>query len=271
MKKMKVVAALDNSPVARAVLSTAAAIAELLAARVEAVHVREAGPATTAAAVAEAERTALSLSDGPTAGALVAASDGDDVCALVLGMRAAPAGHRPVGPTAGEVITTVGKPVVVVPEHSALPVRVKSVLIPLDGTASTSAAMERTIEWARDAQLDVHLLHVYEAASLPFFDDQSHHEAPAWSREFRQRHSPRTADVHVQVRTGIPGDVVLAVAHELEAGMIALAWLQELLPERARVVQSVLALSSVPVLLVPASSREREPVSAIAAGREAGQ
>lgn len=110
----KVISALDNSPAARAVLATAGNLARLFAAEVEALHVGEDGDASARQA---AEQAGLELRrvDGPIVNALVDAAAAEDVAALVVGTRRFPVGGRPVGTTALDVITSLLKPVVVVP------------------------------------------------------------------------------------------------------------------------------------------------------------
>jgi len=260
MSKQRVVAAVGNDEAARAVLLVAAKMAETRAARVEAIHVLEDDP-TRAAAAAQAAEVAFRIRRGPTVAALIAASEEEDVCALVLGTSSTRTDNRPIGHIAAQVIAAVRKPVLMVPADSPYPVRVKSLLVPLDATASTSAALGSTIEWARAADVEVHLLHVHEDSAMPFFDDQPHHEASAWKREFAQRNSPRADEVRLEVRTGQPKDAVLALTAEISADIIALAWNQDLSPDRARLVRPVLAQSPVPVLLVPTSPRETETVS----------
>jgi nucleotide-binding universal stress UspA family protein len=247
----KVIAALDNSLAAGTVLATAASLARLFGVGVEAVHVREDGD-RLARSEAEAAGLALRTLDGPTVEALVAAGRDEDVLAVVVGSRRLPLTGKPVGTTALEVITSVLKPVAVVPPDAARPGTLERVLVPLEGTVSTSIAPKAIIELAQDAHLDVVILHVHDAESLPAFTDQPQHQAEAWGQEFLDRYCPWGLDkVTLELRIGRRAEQILAVAEEVQADVIALGWSQELAAGRAPVVREVLERGRIPALLVP--------------------
>ena len=109
----KVVAALDNSAAAGSVVATAQNLAAVFDADVEAVHVGEDGD-RIAAAIARNAKLELRRLEGPVVPALARAAAHPDAVALVVGTRGLPVG-REVGSTALEVITSVRRPVVVVP------------------------------------------------------------------------------------------------------------------------------------------------------------
>jgi nucleotide-binding universal stress UspA family protein len=245
----KVIAALDNSLAAGTVLSTAASLAKLFAAEVEALHVADDGDGIARQEAASAD-VRFRIAAGPTVPTLVAAASQDDVAALVLGARGLPG--RPVGSTALEVMTSLIKPVVVVPPNAERTSQVRRVLVPLEGTASTSLAPRGIIELACDAALEVVILHVHEADSLPAFTDQPQHDARAWKDEFVARYSPRgISEVSLELRVGRREDEILAAAEETGSQLIALGWSQELASGRAPVIREVLERGRIPVLLVP--------------------
>jgi nucleotide-binding universal stress UspA family protein len=249
--RRRVIAALDNSLAAGTVLSTAANLGVLFAADVDALHVCEDGD-RIAQQEAAAAGLVLRRVAGPTVPALVKAASEDDVAALVVGTRALPAGGRPVGSTALEVITSLLKPVVVVPPNAEHKSPLRRVLIPLEGTTSTSLAPKGIFELARDADLDVVVLHVHDADSLPAFTDQPQHEARAWGEEFVARYCPwGIGGISVELRVGRRGEQILAAAEETKSHLIALGWSQELAAGRAPVVREVLERGRIPVLLVP--------------------
>jgi Universal stress protein family len=96
------------------------------------------------------------------------------------------------------------------------------------------------------------VLHVHSPATVPAFADHDPHAARAWEREFLSRYVATPHDrVTLVRRLGVPADDVVAVAGEVAADLIVLAWSQELSPGRARVVSETLADSSIPVLLLP--------------------
>jgi nucleotide-binding universal stress UspA family protein len=247
----KVIAALDNSLAAGAVLATAGNLAELFDAKVEALHVGEDGDAS---ARAEAARAGLQLHRiaGPTVPALVEAAAAEDVAALVVGTRRLPVGGRPVGTTALDVITSLLKPVAVVPPDAFRRSALQRVLVPLEGTAASSLAPRGIIELAHDADLDVVVLHVHDASTLPAFTDQPQHQARAWADEFVARYCPwGIGKVNVELRVGRPAEQIVAAAEETGTHLIALGWSQEIDWGRAPVVREVLERGRIPVLLVP--------------------
>ena len=255
----KVLAAIDNSAAARPVLSTAVAVAELLGADVEAVHAREDGYRTARAA---AEAAGVSLRETRTRGVpgIVEAAEDADVAQVVLGARASHAGRRPAGHVALELARSVRKPLVVVPPEVPVPVALRRILVPLDGTSATADALAATVRLACRSKLAVIALHVLEYSTLPLFSDQTQHEFDAWEQEFLRRHCPNPELVALETRVGVPGEHVLRVARDAGADMVALGWSQKLEGGHAAVVREVLAASPMPVLLVPVDAREDDPV-----------
>jgi len=245
----KVIAAIDNTAAAQAVLAAGTPIAELFEATLEAVHVRDDG-ARIARAAAAAAGLALREVNGPVVRALVSQARGRDVAALVVGARATPAGRRPAGHVALDVIAAATTPVAVVPPGPRRRSTLERLLVPLDGTSSTARALEGIIEIACRHHVDVVVMHVRDEASLPPFSDQPHHEADAWEREFMARYC--TAPLaRGELRVGVPAAEVVAMAAEAEADVVALGWRQDLSPGRAAVVREVLERSRIPVLLLP--------------------
>jgi nucleotide-binding universal stress UspA family protein len=246
----KVLAALDNSLAAEAVLATASNLAQAFGGEVEALHVVEDGD-RIAHDEAEAAGVQLHRVTGATVPALLAAAEAPDVQVLVVGTRRFPVEGHPVGGTALEVITSLLKPVVVVPPDGPR-TALRRVLVPLEGTASTSLAPKGIIELSRDANVEVVVLHVQDAASVPAFTDQPQHQAAAWGQEFVARYCPwGIGNVTLELRVGRRAEQILAVAKSHHCDLIALGWSQEVAAGRALVVREVLERGRLPVLLVP--------------------
>jgi len=246
-----VLAAIDNSAAARPVLVTAAAVARLLGARATALHAREDGMATARAA-AEAAGVELETIPAPAPAGLAAAGRRPEVVALVLGARGTPTGPRPAGHTALTLATSLEKPLVVVPPAGRPPERIGRILVPLDGTRASAAAIRETLDIARRRDVEVVLLHVHDERTLPAFEEQPHHELEAWSAEFAARsYEGDGGAVQVEVRIGVPGRRVTETADDLGVDLIALGWARVLAPGRGAVVREALASSPVPVLLLP--------------------
>jgi nucleotide-binding universal stress UspA family protein len=260
----KILAAIDNSAAARPVLAVAAALADLLAVDVEALHVREDGD-RNARAAATAARVPLRSATKPVIGALVEAGRSPQVVGVVLGARGVEAGRRPAGHVALELALSLPKPLVVVPPVALVPITLRRILVPLNGRRTTAVALAETLMLASRQELELVVLHVHDQGSIPLFSDQRHHEVESWAHEFLRRHCPYPERIRLEVRTGTPGENVLKVAEEMSADMIALGWSQDLSPGHASVVREVLEHSGIPVLLVPAAL-EVEPGDPLPSG-----
>jgi len=246
---MKVLAAITGDAAAPAVLAGAGALAELLDAEVEALHVGSARTVTVASAAHDAD-VELRTIPGEVVPEVVEAAEAQDVAAVAIAARGAPGGRRPAGRTALALIASLAKPVVVVPPDAKCHT-IHSVLVPLDGTAASAAALEETVEVALGADLQIVVAHVQLPWSLPAFSDHVPHEARAWSEEFIARHCPAARDAQLELRVGEPHEHVLDVCRDSGCDLVALGWSQDLGRGRAAVVRRMLAESPVPVLLTP--------------------
>lgn len=249
-----VVAAIDNSGAAAPVVATANRIAELYDATARALHVREDGIATARAA---AERAGLELEivEGRPIDALGEAERDPDVQAVVVGSRATSGGPRPAGSTAIEFVGSVSTPVILVPPDIENPGRIESILVPLDGTSASAAALAETISLARRSGVEVVVLHVHEEERLPPFSEHLQHEARAWAEEFVARNCPcPLEEVKLEQRVGVPHEHLVQVVNDTGVDLVAIGWSQELVPGRAAVVREALSRCPVPVLLIPVDS-----------------
>ena len=253
---MRVVAAIDNSATARAVLSAASTFATLLQVDVTALHVRAGGGWDTARAAASAAGIPVKLVTGPTLETIVAEAGQPDVTAVVLGTRGGPGGRRPAGHIAMGVATAVMKPVVVVPPDARYPVRLWRLLVPLEGSLMTAEAVDSMIRAACKAGAEVIVLHVIEDDAVPAMTDQPQHEVDAWVAEFKRRYCD-DPDIRIELRAGGTVDHVLATAEALDADAVLLAWGQRVAGGRGAKVTSVLERSQIPVILVPVNGRDR--------------
>ncbi len=246
-----VIAALDNSVAAGPVLAAATSFAHLLGVEVAAVHVTGDGH-RTADAVAAAEGFPIRIVSGETVEALLHVAESREVVTLVIGARRTPAGARPVGSSAFAVLESLAKPVLVVPPDAVRAERFRSVLVPLEGTVSTSLAPRSIVKLAETAELEVVIVHVRDESSLPLFTDQPQHETTAWAHEFLARYCPwGIGTVRLDPRVGVREQEILRAAEEHETDLIALGWSQELATNRAPVVRAVLERARTPVLLIP--------------------
>lgn len=247
----KVIAAIDDTPAARAVLQTAAAVARLFDSTLAAAHVGAGTPAT-ASRECETAGVPLRVIHGDVVRSLVALGRSRSVEALVLGTRDTPSEEHPVGSTALEVIEGLDKPVVVVPPRTGAPERIRRVLLPLDGTSRTALAPASVLELARDADVNVLVVHVMDEAAIPLFTDQPQHETEAWTNEFLERYCPHgLRSVELALRVGRPDEVILGMVRNMRPDLVVLGWNRQLAPGRAHVVRALLARGDLPLLLVP--------------------
>lgn len=249
----RIIAAVDGSAVSRAVLRTAVTLAKLLGADVEALHVGE-------RAAPDIEQLAIEFGvplrrlPGVPQEVIGGVLAGPDVLFGVLGARGAATGRRPAGRTALALLQVVPRPIVVVPPDADGPLdgHLDCVLAPLDGSAASAHAVAESLRLFCARGVDVVVLHVFDAATVPRFWDQAQHAQPVWEEEFRARYCDE-AGVRVQLRSGVPGEHVVAVAAQEQADLIVLGWAQDLGAGRARTVREALSGAAVPLLLVPLS------------------
>jgi nucleotide-binding universal stress UspA family protein len=255
----RVIAAIDDTYAAGPVLATGGAVARLFGATLEAVHVRQNGHETVTRLARDAG-VSLSTVQGSVVESLIELGTSADVEALVLGTRDEESRTTPLGSTALEVVGAIATPVVLVPPRADALRRIRHVLLPLEGTRPTSLAPVHVLDLARDAAVDVLVLHVLDESSLPLFTDQPQHETETWAREFLTRYCPRgLRSVQLALRVGRPEDAIVDVAEASGADLVALGWNQRLAPDRAAIVRSLLEHGRAPMLLVPtvrAASRE---------------
>jgi len=244
-------AALDNSLASRSVLASAQALSTLLDSHVEALHVQTNGHRTVQE-MTDAAGIGLRTTTGSVIERLIEASEVSDVVAVAIGARSTPASSRPLGGTATAVAVALRKPVLVVPPDADSPPAFRRVLIPLEGTLSTSMAPRSLVEVASGERIDVVALHIHDEDSLPSFTDQPQHEMAAWAREFIHRYCPwGIGDVQLETRIGSIAELVPIVAEQCSCDLIAPGWSRQLAHGRAPVVRETLRRSHLPVLLVP--------------------
>jgi nucleotide-binding universal stress UspA family protein len=249
---MKVLAAIDQTAAARPVLAASHEFARIFGAEVSAVHVVQDG-VERVREFAAAHGVPLLELDGPPAATLAqTVEDDEDAAALVVGTRARPHGGREIGSTALEVVTSAHKPVFAIPPELAAEFAIRRVLVPLEGSLSTSYAPYTALDVPGAEHVEIVILHVLEEDALPPFSDQPQHEWETFCHEFLARYSRWPFEqVRLETRVGRPDQHILSVARDMDCDLIALAWAQELAPGRASIVRETLRRGSIPVLLVP--------------------
>jgi len=230
----QVLAVLGGGTTEAPVIETAAALAEIAHARVRQVSLT---------ADLSAERAAARVLDALH-------SPGSLLAVLARDERPRPIWRR--------VAQRSARPVVLVPAAArGRRPEIRRVLLPLDGTAESAAAVAGTVEQLASAGVDLVVLHVFDAETVPRFWDQAAHAGRAWAEEFLARYCAQPG-VRLEIRTGVAGEHILDVAAAERADMIALGWSQQLDPGRARTVRRAVLDAAVPVMLVPTASEGRD-------------
>jgi len=244
-----VLAAIDGSPTSRAVLAVAREVARVLGAEVDPVHVVEKDAGTAEIEVWGGE-TPLRLLRGDPAGVLIAETSAASVAAVVVGSSRTAGGTSTVGRVSLEVIGNVRKPVVIVPPTTPEDYTLRTVLVPV--LRKPVSVLEEVVRLAENPQLHVVILRLLDELSIPSFEDQSYYDVQAWAEEFLARWVPGAgSDTEVEVRIGPPEELVVSVAHEVSADIVAIGRRRDLPAAGAPIVVSALEHSPVPVILVP--------------------
>jgi nucleotide-binding universal stress UspA family protein len=243
-----VIAALDTTAIARAVLETALRIGELAGAKIEAVHVHD-GTAETPRSLAARAGVRLRSLRGRVGPTLAAAMSAPTTIAGVIGARATPGGRQPVGRVAEYVLAHVSTPLVVVPPEVEAPPGFRRVLVPLEGDPASSAPVLEHLRALVGPHPELVVLHVFTPATLPAMLDRPEYDFEIMGKEFLARHLPHAS--RIVLRPGPIGRRILEVAAEVEADLVVLSWAQDTTGGRARVVREVLGSSPIPVVLLP--------------------
>lgn len=151
--------------------------------------------------------------------------------------------------TCWQVVQRADKPVALVPSGARTSGTISRALVPLDGTRESADAVSTLVELLAGAGVDIVVLHVFDATTVPMFWDQAAHTEQAWSAQFLERHVPTGA--RLALRSGTPGEHVVSVADAERADLIALGWSRHLGPGRALTVRRSVLRAGRPVLLVP--------------------
>jgi len=170
-----------------------------------------------------------------------------------------------IDPTAEKVLVECRGPILLVPDDWASNEwRLERILVPHDGTPTTSAAIGPAIDLAAEARAELIILHVAEVRrerpsepgtlTVPRYIDQPQHEWEVWTTEFRDRLCARA--VHrvevrkIQVRHGEPAGEIERFAEEVEADLVVVGWRGQLDHQRARTMKGLIENSTAPLLLL---------------------
>jgi nucleotide-binding universal stress UspA family protein len=246
-----VLAAVDATPAAKAVLDTAIQIGRLTGTDVEALNVRERPfeSIETLKSLAARVKVPFRVLEGSVKPVLLEALGASDVNVAVVGARATSGGRRPVGRTAAHIIEHLDKPVVLVPPEVEAPISIRRILVPLEGAETSSRSVREQLRPFLVAEAELIVLHVFTEATLPTMLDRPFRDLEILGKEFLIRHHPHAS--HIELRLGPVAERVAEVSAEHGADLIVLSWSQDATPGRAMVIREVLGASTLPVMLLP--------------------
>ncbi|MCC6558214.1 MAG: universal stress protein [Polyangiaceae bacterium] len=177
-----------------------------------------------------------------------------------------------VGALARRALDIAGGGVVLLDPGDRAP-RLQRILLPLDGTPSTAAAIAPAGELARSLGAELDIVLVGEAhpglarapaalaaepgaMSAPRYIDQPHHEWAVFYDEFLQRflgaigHCPPGLAKRFFLSAGEPAAEILRVAGDLDSDLIVLVWHGELSEAHGAVFRDVVRGARCPVLVL---------------------
>jgi nucleotide-binding universal stress UspA family protein len=171
-----------------------------------------------------------------------------------------------LGRTAMKVLHDAPCPVVLVPpERGATPWHLHHVLVPHDGTPTTSAALQPAAELAQRGRAELLVAHVANVRTAPVepgsftaprYLDQPQHEWPAWTSEFIKRLACVCPLGHLHVRIllahGDPAAEVLRVSKQQSTDLIVLAWRGRWEAPRAATLKNIMREAPCPIMVVRA-------------------
>jgi nucleotide-binding universal stress UspA family protein len=244
-----VLAGIDASPTSPAVLGVAREVARVLAAEVDPIYVVEEGLEASDVDVLGGE-TPLRVLQGDPAEVLIAEASTESVAAVVLGASRLAGGPATAGHVSLDVIESVGKPVVIVPTGTTHDYALRTVLVPV--LRKPTSVLEDVVRLAENPQLRVVILRLLDEMSIPAFEDQPYYDVEAWAEEFLARWVPgAAADTTVEVRIGPPEELVISVAQEVNADLVAIGRRRDVPAAEAPIVVAALQRSPVPVVFLP--------------------
>ena len=222
-----------------------------------AVHVRETERSAGADGLEGIEIVDLVGDAAEELGRLLARADVDCVA---LGLRTV---HDPgLGHVAEALLESFSAPLLLVRPGMRPLTSLRRLLVPLEGTPSSSAAMLYAEEVLCRPQCEIVMLNVAtgktpaEAGSLvaPRFIDQEQYEWSDWQDEFSMRFSQcaQGARHRVSVRVGEPASTIVAEARAGDAELIVLSWGGTFTAGHGLIVRRLLETAPCPLLVVPA-------------------
>ncbi len=273
--RQKIVVAWDGARASATAFPVARVLAAQLAADIEVLHIT--GGDASRSAVDQALRETwgsglgaynLRIEAGGTVSRILASAEDPGVALVVLTTHVTSIDEgRHLGSVAEGVIARSRQPILLVrPEAAESPRELRRLLLPIDGTPTTSTALRPVMELAQRLGASVDLLYVAGSGSTapgergsigaPRYVDQKQHEWPEWATEVAERlvatcaSCPPDVPVEIFLAQGEAGSEIAHFARDRASDAIVLVRRSRLQPGRARILRAVLERTPCPVLIV---------------------
>lgn len=213
------------------------------------------------------DEVAIDARAGSPASEILQAARDLDSRLIVMCRHSRPQRTEMLGGTATAVLREASCPVVFVPpERGVVGWHLHHVLVPHDGTPTTSAALEPAMRLASKAEAELHVAHVAEAKgqpdepgafTTPRYVDQPQHDWPSWRNEFAKRLASLCSLDHMQLRVslaqGDPAVEILRLSEAQSTDLIVLAWRGKWEAPHAHIIKVVVRTARCPVLVLRTS------------------
>jgi nucleotide-binding universal stress UspA family protein len=261
---------LDGSEAALRALAVAKGLAEIEQAHIQFVHVTGSelvgADLLTRLKLPSIHRHAIQHRLGEPAEQILRFSEEIKPRLIVMCRFTAGNAGKTLGGTAMKVLRNAPCPVVLVsPKDGPVSWRLHHVLVPHDGTPTTSAALRPAVELAGRSGAELLVVHVAGAGAAPSepgsmttsrYLDQSHHEWPAWTEEFMKRFASMCPLNRLHVRLllarGDPAAETVRLAKAQSMDLVVLAWRGKWEGERAATLKKILREAHCPIMVVRA-------------------
>jgi nucleotide-binding universal stress UspA family protein len=254
---MNLLVVLEAGPEGEELLTSAQALSHVSGWPLRVLHVKAAAAAADLELPARlATNTAVEEAVGDPVETILAAAGRNDVVAFAMRHE----GEQGVGSVADGLLARAQQTLLVVRPGMRPISSLRRIVVPLEGSPSSSEAMRLTEEAFCGRGREIVVLHVStadmpdEPGSLPAprMVDQEQYEWSSWHEEFTMRFAtcPEGGRHRTVVRVGDPPEVIVSEATTPPADLIVLAWAGVFKAGRSMFVRAVLEDAPCPLLLV---------------------
>ncbi len=256
-RSLKLLIAVSDLRTDSQLIASARGLAEAAGWEVLVAHVQEAESDAEARLPQDADLIVLT---GEASGELVRLLAQVDVDCVAIGLRTVDAPG--LGHVAQALLAEFSLPLFLVRPGMRPLTGLRRLLVPLEGTPSTSAAMRFADETLGVHAGEIVVLNVatgkvdVEAGSMsaPCYIDQEQYEWTNWQKEFIRRFCPCPESCRhlVRVRSGEPAKIIAKEARSREVELVVLSWEGSFAEGHGGVVRTLLETAPCPLLIVPA-------------------